>query len=1023
MKRTTKFITTICGFAVGISLYQLGPVKTNPRPQPEKSSFGSQEDPQARVDFDWLRLRNPRTNVIPRNIRRKELAYSATLPSSELSLTKANMPAFQNMSWTARGPFNIGGRTRALAIDVTDENILLAGAVSGGVWRSTDGGNSWTKTSDPAQLHNISSIAQDTRNSKTATWYVGTGEFVGNSASAGGAPFLGDGIFKSTDGGLTWTLLSSTSTGIPQTLDQLWDYVWNIAIDTSNAQEDEVYAATYGAIHRSVDGGTTWTVELGGASPFSHYADIAITSAGIVYAALSDEGVDSGIWRSIDGMTWTNITPVGWPSTYDRIVISIAPSNESVVYFLASTPGSGNLDHNFWKYTYLSGDGSGTGGTWEDRSANLPAFGGIVGDFDSQSSYDLVVKAKPDEEKMVFVGGTNLYRSTDGFESANNVDWIGGYATVNNLSIYNNHHPDQHTLAFLPSDAQVMVSAHDGGLSKTTDDVASIVTWSSLNNGYFTTQFYSIAVDHATPGNNIIIGGMQDNGTWFTNNTTPSNPWVQILGGDGSFCAIANGRTHYYASFPGGSIFRLALNNDGVLSKWTKVTPTGASGFLFINPFVLDPNNTDIMYLLAGSNLWRNSNLTEIPDFSMGTTTLNWTTLTNTEVATGTISALVAAMTPANRLYYGTSNGQVYRLDGANTGDPLPVDIYTGKGLPAGYVNCIAVDPRNADRALLVFSNYEIKSLFYTADGGTSWSDVSGNLEQNPDGSGNGPSTRWANILPSTSGTFYFVGTSTGLYSTTTLNGTATIWTQEGTSTIGNVVVDMIDSRMTDGLVAVATHGRGVFSSFIDNPVPVELISFTGKLITGSFDLVLEWQTATESDNFGFDIERTFDLQANNWQKIDFVEGSGTTNIPQEYSFTENARAWLAEGIEIIYYRLRQIDTDGAFVFSNAIEVVLDYQPESFVLHHNYPNPFNPVTRIAYELPSRSRVNLHIYNTKGQIIATLVDQIQDASYHEVVWDATQNAQASGLYFYRLDAVSVDNPAHRIVETKRMVLVK
>lgn len=1023
MKRATKLVTIICGFAIGTSLYLLSTVKTNPPPQPEKTSFGSKEDPQARIRFDWLRLRNPRTNAIPKNIRQKELAYSATLPSSELNLTKPHRPAFQNMSWTARGPFNIGGRTRALAIDVTDENTLLAGAVSGGVWRSTDGGNSWTKTSDPAQLHNITSIAQDTRNGKTAIWYVGTGEFVGNSASAGGAPFRGDGVFKSTDGGLTWTLLSSTSTGIPQTFDQVWDYVWNIVTDASNLQEDEVYAATYGAVHRSVNGGTSWTIELGGSSPFSSYTDVAITSTGTVYAALSDQGADSGIWRSTDGMTWTNITPVGWPDTYDRIVIGIAPSYESVVYFLASTPGSGTLDHSFWKYTYESGDGSGVGGIWENRSANIPAVGGAVGDFDSQSSYDMVVKVKPDEENTVFIGGTNLYRSTDGFESASNMEWIGGYSTANDVSIYQNHHPDQHALAFLPSDALVMISAHDGGLSKTSDDLAPVVSWSSLNNGYFTTQFYSIAIDHTTPGNHVIIGGMQDNGTWFTNNTAVSSPWVEILGGDGSFCAIAVGRSYYYVSFPSGSIYRFVLDNEGTWFNWTKVTPTGASGFLFVNPFALDPNNTDMMYLPAGSNLWRNSDLTEIPAFSNSTTTVNWTNLTNAQVANGTISAVVASTTPANRLYYGTSDGQVYRLDGANTGDPNPVDVFTGKGLPAGYVNCIAVDPTDADKALLVFSNYEIQSLFYTDDGGTSWTDVSGNLEQNPDGSGNGPSTRWAAILPGSSDTFYFVATSTGLYSTMMLNGTATVWTQQGASTIGNVVVDMIDSRMSDGLVTVATHGRGIFSSFIDNPVPVELISFTGKLITSRFDLVLEWQTATESNNFGFDIERCFNLQSNSWETIGFVKGSGTTHVPQQYSFTENVRATIAAGIETTYYRLKQIDTDGTFVFSNVIEVALEYQPESFVLHQNYPNPFNPTTRIAYELPARSQVKLDIYNTTGQRIATLVNQVQEATYHEVIWDATQDRLASGLYFYRLDAVSLDNPTYRIVETKRMLLVK
>jgi hypothetical protein len=114
---------------------------------------------------------------------------------------------------------------------------------------------------------------------------------------------------------------------------------------------------------------------------------------------------------------------------------------------------------------------------------------------------------------------------------------------------------------------------------------------------------------------------------------------------------------------------------------------------------------------------------------------------------------------------------------------------------------------------MAVFSNYSIISLWHSSNGGDSWQNISGNLEQNPDGSGNGPSVRWAEILPTDLGTIYLVGTSTGLYSSVKLNGTSTVWAQEGPTTIGNVVVDMIDSRTTDDLVVVATHGNGMYSS------------------------------------------------------------------------------------------------------------------------------------------------------------------------------------------------------------------
>jgi len=784
--------------------------------------IGSEENPQARAMYEWMRLRSPVSGKIPESIRAKELAFAATLPTKESLAAEALRKGAKTTDimvydWDRRGPYNLGGRTRALAVDVSDpyELTILAGGVSGGMWRSVNGGINWTKTSDLDKLHNVTALVQDTRPGKTDTWYYGTGEYWGNSASGSGAFFKGDGIFKSTDGGITWTVLPSTFSGTPHRFDQMFDFVWNIVIDVSETtvDVDEVYAATYGGINRSTNGGISWTPVLGDYFNGAYFNDVAITSTGVVYATLSSDGTVKGIYRSPDGTNWTEITPSGWQSSYRRIVIGIAPSNENIVYFLAETPGGGQNNHSLWKYTYLSGDGSGSGGNWDDRSINLPAEGDKTGDFDSQGSYDLVVSVKPDDENTVFIGGISLYRSTDGFSTTGNTTHIGGYAAFNSYSMYQNHHCDLHVNVFSPSDPTVMYSGHDGGVSKATNNLAPIVTWTSLNRGYFTTQYYTIAIEHATPGDNVIVGGMQDNGTCFINNTSSGVPWVEVFGGDGAYCAIADNRSSYYLSSQNGNTYRFLLDNYGNYSSFTKVTPTGASGFLFINPFVLDPNNTKMMYMAAGDRIWRNSDLTGIPLSSNNTTSVNWTELTNSAVTGATVSALGISTTPANRLYYGTDNGKVYRLDSADSGDPSPVDVWSDKFPTDAYVSCIAVDPTDADRAMLAFSNYEVRSLFYTSDGGSSWTDVSGNLEEYADGSGSGPSIRWVVIHPGEVMTAYFVGTSTGLYSTTSLNGTATAWMQEGASPIGNVVVDMIDNRLSDNLVVVATHGNGVFSS------------------------------------------------------------------------------------------------------------------------------------------------------------------------------------------------------------------
>jgi hypothetical protein len=191
-----------------------------------------------------------------------------------------------------------------------------------------------------------------------------------------------------------------------------------------------------------------------------------------------------------------------------------------------------------------------------------------------------------------------------------------------------------------------------------------------------------------------------------------------------------------------------------------------------------------------------------------------WETLNNSAVNNANITAIgVSHMNNPNVVYYGTQDGQIYRLDNANTGDPNSVDIWTGKGLPNGFVNNIAVDKTNSNNAIAVFTNYNIISLFYTSDGGNNWTPIAGNLEENPDGSGNGPSVRWASIMNHNGQIYYLVATSTGVYSTTSLNGMNTQWSAEAVSVVGNIVCTMILTRDTDGFIAVGSHGNGLFTA------------------------------------------------------------------------------------------------------------------------------------------------------------------------------------------------------------------
>ncbi len=176
--------------------------------------------------------------------------------------------------------------------------------------------------------------------------------------------------------------------------------------------------------------------------------------------------------------------------------------------------------------------------------------------------------------------------------------------------------------------------------------------------------------------------------------------------------------------------------------------------------------------------------------------------------------------------------------------------------------------------------------------------------------------------------------------------------------------------------------------------LPVELTSFTANAIDGQVGL--NWTTQTETNNLGFDIERSVD--ENEFLKIGFVKGNGTTILPQNYSFKDQNLA-----ADTYYYRLKQIDLDGSFNYSEVITTLVE-APKEFSLAQNYPNPFNPSTTIRYELPLTSHVVLKIYNILGEEVRSLVDEEQAAGVRTIVWDSKNNtgeSVSSGHYYYRL----------------------
>jgi hypothetical protein len=595
---------------------------------------------RAKEEFDMLK--NPVTGKIPDGIRQAELLEAATIPlKEEVSLMGGNAYSFQ-------GPNNLGGRCRAVAYDVrfngAGNRVVLAGGVSGGMFRSTDAGANWTRVSSLSSIHSVTCVAQDPRPGFQDTWYFGTGEHLGNSASASGSAFyFGHGIFKSVDNGITWTQLAATAPGSQFSFDSRFDLISKIVVDPNTG---DVYAATLNTISRSTNGGTSWTTDLGTFGGTSGgITDVVVTNTGILYAAIPGRGLaaaeDQGVWRKAAG-TWTRIaegtTPVpAWWNTGDslgRTVLATVPGNANQIYALyyngktSSCTGTATAEAELSFYDHATT-------TWTDLSANLPDEPGCSNGNDPfavQGGYDLVIAVKPDNPSVVFIGGTNAYRSTDGFTTPNNTSRIGGYASSGGYSLYTNHHADVHAFAFMPSNPNMMLCGTDGGLHEG-DITQASVSWVNRNNNFTTFQYYYAAMD-PTAGSDKYIGGTQDNGTNYRKDG--NNAHVQTFGGDGVSVGISNGNAAHYVGSQSGNVYRKAPNLANNAINATLTPPSLSANRLFVTLFHLDPDNSTILYYADFNELWRNTRADTVPSNAAAADRMK--EMTNVKSALGNVS-------------------------------------------------------------------------------------------------------------------------------------------------------------------------------------------------------------------------------------------------------------------------------------------------------------------------------------------------------------------------------------------------
>lgn len=938
--------------------------------------------------YDWYMTRDIKTKKIPEGIRARELDQAQAIFARQ---SQSNRVTHHN-SYSMQGPDNLGGRTRAIAYDVrfngSTNQVILAGGVSGGVYKSVDNGATWVRKSPTNDLYSVTSIAQDTRAGFEDTWYYATGETLGNSASETGSFYFGNGIFKSTDNGETWARLPNSNAGALETFDARQDLVSKVVVNPVNG---DVYMAALDIIFRSVDGGATWSQVLwsgAGSINTGMLSDIAVTSTGRFYAAFSgtcNTGPTNnlpGVWTSTTGAfgSWTKIAGdlaatnhANWNAdgAYGRVVLGIAPSSENIVYAMYwdgttnTTCPTANTEAELFRW-----DQNTT--TWTDLSANLPNAPGECSPgndpFAVQGGYDLVVAVKPDNPNVVFIGGTNIYRSNDAFATIANTR-IGGYATASGAALYTNSHPDIHAIAFEPGNPTVMLCGNDGGIQRTNNDLAATVAWTPINSGYNTYQYYYVTVDPRS-GNTKVMGGAQDNGT-TRNLGGAGTSFEMVISGDGGSVGLSDeisGVTYEYASTQTGNIYRRAstfLPNTGVAIRPAAAVNSG----LFITLFKLDNDNTELIYYANEHNLWRNTSASTA-------TTANWTQMTGigASVASGNFLTCLATTrgtynASTASLFMGTDDGRVLRLDDPQNAAAAtaPVDITNGS-LPANaYISSIAVNPRNDDTVIVTISNYGAEGIFWTGNANSAtptWFAAEGNLTL--------PSIRSSAIAITNLGVEYFVGTSVGLFAgqidgTDASTADATVWNQEGAGEIGNAVVSSLALRTSDNVLVIGTHGFGMWRTQLPAAnLPVTFKSFRGRVETASN--ALTWEVEDESQNKGFEIERKY-AGDQDYTKIGFIAGRNTSGT-NRYDYTDHS---VDLGKEVAFYRIRQVDYDERSTYSSVLP--LGRKISSRMVEYMSVSGNNLFVRINNG-NNNLTMNLRIFDMNGRQVKNLTTQYQ-----------------------------------------------
>lgn len=753
-----KAVPVLITITVILLMVQSGPdrpLSSYPLPEPPDTVRGPSFRPS-----EWIWLQR----TFPHGHADTDVYSQAVKQTRTLHKTAST----KEIEWEFAGPENIGGRIVDIAFDPENPEIVYAAAATGGIFKSVDGGYSWFAIFDDQAVLSIGDIAVDPVN--TDILYAGTGE-----ANGGHNNFPGGGVYKSTDGGLSWNYMGLEATRS----------IGRILVNPENP--DQVFVAATGSyfgpdpyrgVFVSNDGGISWDYSLF-VSDSTGAIDLVMDPQNpfFMMAAMWERvrrpvntdgthlfGQTSGIYRTRDGgVKWERLgSENGLPNAarepVGRIGLAMYPGNADSIYAFYS-------DGSNYSGLFRTTDG---GDHWGKRDPGNQIADGTGG----FSWYFGQIRVSPVNPETIYVMDVAFMRSEDG---GDNFPLRDGYGNTKNL------HVDHHALAFHPRNPSHIINGNDGGINISYDGGDDWFKVASLP----VTQFYEIGLDPQYPER--LYGGTQDNGTLRTRDGG-LDTWERILGGDGFYVIVdPQDPGLVYAEYQFGNLFRI---EDGQSTRITN-DDMMADSRNWSTPVVMDPNNSRVLYY-GGSRLYRTEDRGDNWEFISDNLTRE---LSDSRI--GTITTIAVSPVNSDIIYAGTDDGMVWvSFDyGENWND------ITGN-LPFRWVTRVVADPEDAGTVYVTFSGLKWKEaqphVFRSADAGSTWQDISSNL---PDA----PVNAFA-IDPMDTNILY-CGTDVGVF--VSFNA-GKIWEPLGSNIPVVVINDMKIHRGSYELI-VGTHGRSMY--------------------------------------------------------------------------------------------------------------------------------------------------------------------------------------------------------------------